>query len=167
VAEHVLFAYLLALVILPPWNPSLGDKYDKEKIKKILLIHDLAESFTGDHTPGDGHDESKELEWFNYMSSLDTYGDVWATGEMFSLYEEFYQQHSHEAKIAKDMDRLENLVQLYRYKSRLTEPEFSNWETDLIAKIRTKPGQHVLKVLRPLKGRMPIPTKTFMKLTEF
>jgi 5'-deoxynucleotidase YfbR-like HD superfamily hydrolase len=167
VAEHVLFAYLLALIFLPPWNPSLGDEYDKEKIKKILLVHDLAESFTGDHTPGDGHDESKELEWFNYMSSLDTYGDVWGTGEIFSLYEEFYQQRSHDARIAKDMDRLENLVQLYRYKSRLSESEFSSWEVDLTARIRTKPGQHVLKVLRVLKGRMPIPSEAFMKLTEF
>ncbi len=53
VVEHTYYAWLLGMLYLPEKKPEgeKYNKYDKKKILNCLLIHDLAETYMGDHLP--------------------------------------------------------------------------------------------------------------------
>ncbi|TNC81289.1 MAG: hypothetical protein C9356_09285 [Oleiphilus sp.] len=81
VADHTWSAMLLAEVLLPnDPPPGLEDKYSKDRIIRILLVHDIAESITGDrplsgdgaNREGENEREEKHIsELFEWMSALD------------------------------------------------------------------------------------------------
>lgn len=91
-------------------------KLDTDKMVKMTLLHDLAESITGDLTPDDvTKSKKKEMEntaMKKILSSLpkpirDNYGKLWA---------EYQQNSTREAKLLHQIDKLEMAVQANRYK---------------------------------------------------
>jgi putative hydrolase of HD superfamily len=89
-------------------------RVDSEKVIKMALIHDLAEAKVGDITPLDGisKKEKHDLEekaMIKLVNSLDNGKDL------LSLWKEFEEGKTKEAKFVKRLDKLEMMFQAYEY----------------------------------------------------
>ncbi len=162
VADHSYGAYLLALFLLPDSWTDPG--YDKQKIMKMVLIHDLAEAVTGDVLPEESNDESKqrEREVYEEIGVLGTYEGLGRLRDVAELWREFEARTTLNAQVAKDIDKLENLIQLWTYHTdghRIQD--FDKWNRDLLDSVNTGPGIQVLEKL--LKSHQD---KTGVKYTK-
>ena len=105
VAEHSWRAALMAYF--------LRDKFpeaDMDKVIKMLLIHDLGESFTGDipsFRKTEENETTEEKLLYNWVASLP---QPYAA-EMRALYEEMAARETTEAKIYKAIDNFEAVIQ--------------------------------------------------------
>jgi 5'-deoxynucleotidase YfbR-like HD superfamily hydrolase len=105
-------ASLLWLCKLIPEGDYPGVDYSR--IKKMLEMHDLAEGITSDIASRDHREEVEKIEThlmrrFSWLGLyMDPKVDLF---DAFTLHEEFSQQQSQEARIARDIDRLDILVQ--------------------------------------------------------
>ncbi len=105
VAEHIYGCFLLATFLLPETDDN--EDYDKQTVLQMLLLHDLPEAVTGDiprpvkkQNPG----YYEQLEQQAAEESLLS-GDC--TLQQRSLWQQWSEQTSYNAKIAKDIDDLQ------------------------------------------------------------
>ena len=124
---HMYDAWLLAKIFLPDEMSEPG--YDKDRILEMLLIHDIAESITGDIvTPKKELDPRYDLEESEAMEHLlIEIGDE----RLKSLWAEWDDCITINSVIAKDMDVLQMIVQycLFRPVTPMlqTEESTSKW----------------------------------------
>lgn len=146
VADHSFGSYLIGLLFLPKRIEG-NREYNKVDILNMLLIHDLAESITGDILPEDNTDESKqrEREVQEEIGLIGTYDQFADTSEIAALWEEFEDRKTINGTIAKEIDKLENLVQLFVYRDSLTDKQFDSWKSDLLGNIKTDIGNSILE----------------------
>ena len=109
VADHSYSMAIMAMVI------SDLENYNSEKILKMVLLHDLAESKIGDFTPGQISKEKKEKiennAFYEMIGKLprsikSKYEEIW---------KEYQQQTSLESQIVHQIDRLEMALQAKMY----------------------------------------------------
>jgi 5'-deoxynucleotidase YfbR-like HD superfamily hydrolase/nucleoside phosphorylase len=150
VADHMYGAYLLAMFLLP--DEQVDDpSYSKEKVMKMLLIHDLAEARTGDILPRRRTEAERrnEKEVFDEIGLLGTYSGMAVLRDVAALWEEYRSESTINARVAKEIDKLENLVQLHVYHADgMTVDDYTKWASDLRKAVTTEPGRHVLGRLR-------------------
>ena len=98
--------------------------YDQNKCIKMALVHDLAEATVGDITPHCGvSDDDKHTKELNAMTDLTSKltslgGGSSVTGqEILDLWKEYEEGTSNEAKLVKDMDKLEMILQALEYEN--------------------------------------------------
>lgn len=109
VADHM---YRMSVMCMMCPDPLL----DKNKMIRMALCHDMAESIVGDISPGmkvpaDVKHE-KESNAMKFMTGLVPH----LGGEdMKALWEEYEAQETQEAKFVRDMDLLEMIVQAHHY----------------------------------------------------
>lgn len=110
VADHSFSVALLALTIIEKNKLNL----DAFKCIKMGIIHELGEIYAGDYTPYDEitkeekHIKEKEAI-LKVLSTLDTDNDF------LSLWNEFEESETAEAKFIKNVDQLEFLLQACAY----------------------------------------------------
>ena len=107
VAEHSFRTAVMAFV--------LADKFrvNKERLIKMALVHDLAESLVGDITPGEisrAEKFRKEKKAMQQLSRLVENGR-----ELMGLWEDFEKGKSEEAKLVFQLDKLEMVIQALEY----------------------------------------------------
>ena len=109
VADHSYSMAIMGMVI------SDLENYDSEKILKIILLHDLAESEIGDYIPGQITPEKKqELEnnaFYKILENLPSeiklqYRKIW---------QEYQEGDSQESILVHQIDRLEMVLQAKIY----------------------------------------------------
>jgi len=151
VADHTYGAYLIALFLLPDsWEEE--PSYSKEKILNMLLIHDLAEAVLHD-IPSFKQtlkDKTREAEVYDEIEMLGTYADqeLPSLRNIADLWREFEYRKSFNACVAKEIDLLENWVQLQIYKAEgYSITSYPEWCKELIDKIKTAPGCRVMEKL--------------------
>jgi len=110
VAEHSYRCALMGLL--------LGKKLELDtcRLVELLLIHDLAEVKTGDITPYDGFTEGEKREM--EREALETMCDHLAEPDrikILKLWDEFETGESDEAKVARDIDVMERILQALEY----------------------------------------------------
>jgi putative hydrolase of HD superfamily len=109
VAEHSYSMAIMGMII------SDMENYNSEKILKMILLHDLAESEIGDYTPGEIPIEKKnELEnkaFSKIMENLPNNLKI----EYQKLWNDYQKRDSVEAKIVHQIDRLEMALQAKIY----------------------------------------------------
>ncbi len=160
VADHTFGALLIGKLFLPDAAPSDSASwkgYDKAEVLRQLFVHDLAEAFTGDLLPEDRDDTShqKEAESFSYLEMLGTYRSLYGLASVQATWEAFDRRADINAKIANDIDKLENLVQLYIYrKQNKPIPGFDLWKRDLAESIKTDAGQAILDIIKNYFDRL-------------
>lgn len=120
VAEHSYSVALSALTLAPK-------DMERNKLIKMALIHDIQEIYTGDFTPYDNitPQEKARLE----LSAAQKISKDLNNPEMLSLFMEYEQGESREAKFIKDLDRMDAVIlaQFYDNNKRapqLLTPEF-------------------------------------------
>jgi 5'-deoxynucleotidase YfbR-like HD superfamily hydrolase len=158
VAEHTYLAILLATFLLPSRIPEIP-AFAKEEVVSILAVHDLAEAFTGDiifrRLQGEQLAAARKAESGaqQYMCWQETYPCVFGTKETWDRLIQPPSSGTHNAKpttdngrIAHDIDKLENLIQLYVYEDAFPgwlEPgEFQEFRASLLREM----GSYVRKV---------------------
>ncbi|GAB2219180.1 hypothetical protein Droror1_Dr00006811 [Drosera rotundifolia] len=113
VADHMYRMGIMALVA--PEIPGV----DRDKCIKMAIVHDIAEAIVGDITPEDGVSKSeksrREQEALNHMCDL--LGEGPRADEVSQLWMDYEVNSSPEAKIVKDFDKLEMILQALEYEN--------------------------------------------------
>ena len=109
VADHSYSMAIMGMVI------SDLENYDSEKMLKMILLHDLAESKIGDYTPNQISKENKiKIENNAYDEIISTLPDAIKL-QYGKIWEEYQDNVSPEAQIVHQIDRLEMALQAKIY----------------------------------------------------
>ncbi|KAG5243695.1 HD domain-containing protein [Salix suchowensis] len=113
ISDHMYRMGLMALIA--PDIPGI----DRDKCIKMAIVHDIAEAIVGDITPSDGVPKAeksrKEREALEHMCKL--LGAESRAKEMSELWNEYEENSTPEAKIVKDFDKVEMILQALEYEN--------------------------------------------------
>ncbi|CAN9507758.1 unnamed protein product [Ophioblennius macclurei] len=109
VSDHM---YRMAMMSLTITDPTV----DKDRCIKLALVHDMAECIVGDIAPADNISKAekhrREEEAMKHLTSLLPEG---LKQELYGLWEEYETQGSAEARLVKQFDLLEMILQAHEY----------------------------------------------------
>ncbi|KAJ6829005.1 HD domain-containing protein 2-like [Iris pallida] len=92
---------------------------DRDRLVKMAIVHDIAEAIVGDITPSDGvpkkEKSRREREALDHMCNL--LGGGSRAKEIADLWVEYEENSSLEAKIVKDFDKVELILQALEYEN--------------------------------------------------
>lgn len=115
-AEHTWRVALMALLL----GPALG--VDAGKLIKVVLVHDLAEAFTGDlPAPAPRPPGVKEAREREALATLTMTLPSAQRAELFALWEEYESGSTPEGRLARGLDKLETILQ---HAQGVNPPEF-------------------------------------------
>ncbi len=109
VAEHVYMTTIIGMILAD------SECLDTEKILKMILIHDLAESVTGDITPDQMEAKSKIKLEDTVMKKILKFLPEKLSTEYELLWDEFQQNLTKDAKLVHQIDKLEMSLQARIY----------------------------------------------------
>ena len=157
IADHILGTVYLANHFLPDninefkEYKGIGDikkyknSYDKEKIIKMLLIHDMGEANVGDHIDKSEEISNKENVRFSYYAMLCTLPKIHGMNINKDYWDEFFKQDTINAQIAYDIDKLEALIQAYNYKREGQDIKLDEWIISVRSNMKTSLGDALLQ----------------------
>ncbi|XP_037541307.1 HD domain-containing protein 2 [Nematolebias whitei] len=109
VSDHM---YRMAVMSLTITDPTV----DRDRCIRMALVHDMAECIVGDIAPSDNVSKEekhrREDEAMKRMTNLLPEG---LKQEIYALWEEFEHQTSPEARLVKQFDLLEMILQAHEY----------------------------------------------------
>ena len=109
VADHSYSMSIMAMII------SDLENYDSEKILKMVLLHDLAESKIGDFTPGQiSKDEKEKIENQAFHEIIEKLPNSIKL-QYVEIWKEYQNQISVESQFVHQIDRLEMTLQAKMY----------------------------------------------------
>ena len=109
VADHTFMMGVIGMVI------SDSENYDFEKILKMILLHDLAESEIGDFTPGQIPKE-KKLELENHAFSELVEKIPFTLGQNYQkIWNEYTECKTDDSKLVHAIDKFEMAMQAKKY----------------------------------------------------
>lgn len=111
VADHSFSLSVMAMVFsdLQGWNT--------ERAVKMAIIHDLAESITGDIMPDEISHRAKEILENKAMASILKKLPKSLRSEYSQIWDEYVTQRSHLSKLVHRLDKLEMILQAREYES--------------------------------------------------
>lgn len=109
VADHTFSMAIMGMVL------SDSKNYDTEKILKMILIHDLAESVTGDFTPEQKPKQEKINLENNVFEQIIKNLPSNLKEQYLSLWREYLKNESKEAIFVHQIDKLEMALQAEMY----------------------------------------------------
>ncbi|KAJ3329564.1 HD domain-containing protein 2 [Gonapodya sp. JEL0774] len=110
ISDHMHRMSVMAMVV--------GDEsLDRNKCIKMALVHDLGEAIVGDITPHDGVSDTDKhaREQAAFTKFRELLGDTPESLEMMDLWQEYESGSTEEAKLVKDLDKFEMIVQALEY----------------------------------------------------
>ncbi len=131
VADHSYSMAIISMVL------SDLENYNSEKILKMVLLHDLAESKVGDYTPDQiGKEEKKKLENKAFFEIVEILPEDIRI-QYLKIWEEYQENNSVESKMVHQIDKLEMVLQakLYEkqgYPKEKLYPFFESAKLDII-----------------------------------
>ncbi|GAP07296.1 predicted hydrolases of HD superfamily [Anaerolinea thermolimosa] len=115
VAEHVFGMTLLAWMVV---ESGLVADVNRDRVMQMTLVHEIGEIYTGDITPGDGvavdEKHRREREGVLQVTNRLPNGAEW-----MALWEEFEAGETNEARLVRQLDRLEMALQAWVYEKQL------------------------------------------------
>lgn len=110
IADHIFRVAVLTLFLAPK-------NFNRDHAVKIALIHDLAEAITGDPIKYPG---GKKVKNFTQIAKKEREALINLLGltdqqEFISLYDEYVATKTPEARIVKQIDKLERAIQAQEY----------------------------------------------------
>ncbi|CAM8912878.1 unnamed protein product [Rhodiola kirilowii] len=111
IADHMYRMALMSLIA--------GDMpgVNRERCIKIAIVHDIAEAIVGDITPSDGvpKEEKSRREQAALKEMCKVLGGGMRAEEIQELWREYEDNASNEAKLVKDFDKVEMILQALEY----------------------------------------------------
>lgn len=145
VAEHSFSMAVLALLIKDKYSPSL----DTGKLLSMCLVHEFGEVTAGDITPFDGItvEDQSNLERKGIEKILESIPDK---EKYLELWDEFETGSSAEAKLARQIDKLDMALQskLYALQNDLDLDEFLG---SALKRIETPELLAIIEEIREIK----------------
>lgn len=111
VADHSYGTAIMAMVLSDYKN------MDAEKMMKMALLHDLAESITGDFMPGEISRETKTNMENQVMQEIFSKLPSTLVEKYMPLWDEYQKGVSQESILLHEMDKLEMAIQAIKYSS--------------------------------------------------
>jgi putative hydrolases of HD superfamily len=111
VADHSYLTAIMAMVL------SDSKKLDTEKILKMALLHDLAESITGDFMPEEISKENKKISEKDAMKEILSKLPINIADEYDKVWQEYLQADTKESVLLHEIDKLEMAIQATKYSS--------------------------------------------------
>ncbi len=109
VADHSYSMAMMGMIV------SDTENYNSEKILKMILLHDLAESKIGDYTPGQIDLKRKnEIENTAFLEILKDLPDSIIL-QYQNIWKEYQENQSLESQLVHQLDRLEMALQAKTY----------------------------------------------------
>jgi putative hydrolase of HD superfamily len=109
VADHTYSMAVIGMIL------SDSNKHNTEKILKMVLLHDLAESITGDFTPNQKSKKEKTiLENKTIKNILGNLPEI-LQKQYLDLWNEYQKNDSKEANLVHQIDKLEMVIQAKIY----------------------------------------------------
>jgi len=109
VADHSYSMAIIGMVISDLQN------YNSEKILKMILLHDLAESKIGDYTPNQLSKEKKDKLENNAFHEIIKNLPNLIKSQYLQIWQEYQENNSAESKIVHQIDKLEMALQAKIY----------------------------------------------------
>ena len=109
VADHSYGTAIMAMVL------SDLQKLDTQKILKMALLHDLAESITGDFIPEEISKETKNIAERDAMKEILSKLPVNIAEEYDKIWQEYLQSDTKESILLHDIDKMEMAIQSAKY----------------------------------------------------
>lgn len=109
VADHTYSMCAISMV--------LSDMFglDTEKVMKMVVLHDLAESIIGDYMPGDVTKKQKRLQEKKAMKSILYCLPLDVRSDYEKIWQEYFLNKTDVARFVHRMDKLEMLLQAKQY----------------------------------------------------
>ncbi|XP_030523652.1 5'-deoxynucleotidase HDDC2 isoform X2 [Rhodamnia argentea] len=131
VADHMYRMGLMALIA------SDIPGVDRNKCIKMAIVHDIAEAIVGDITPSDGiskvEKSRREREALDHMCRL--LGGESQAKEINELWMEYEANLSPEAKVVKDFDKVEMILQALEYENGKFQTELGKgWASEIASR---------------------------------
>lgn len=160
VSDHM---YMMAMMTFVIQDQDI----DKARCMKMALVHDLAECIVGDITPFCGvskeEKQKREEDAMAHITQLLPCKDV--AKDMMELWIEYGEQKTKEAKMVKDLDRYEMILQAFRYekdekrrgelqiffnttKGKFNHPQVKSWVEELYTQRERHMSGHTVETLR-------------------
>ncbi|KAJ8396260.1 hypothetical protein AAFF_G00021270 [Aldrovandia affinis] len=109
VSDHMYRMSIMALTIT-------DRNINRDRCMKMALVHDMAECIVGDIAPADNISKAekhrREEEAMKHLTGLLQEG---LRKEIYELWDEYEQQASPEARLVKELDQLEMILQAHEY----------------------------------------------------
>ncbi|XP_038710337.1 5'-deoxynucleotidase HDDC2 isoform X2 [Tripterygium wilfordii] len=135
IADHMYRMGLMALISsdIPGIN--------RDKCIKMAIVHDIAEAIVGDITPSDGiskeEKSQREREALDHMCNL--LGGGLRAKEIGLLWMEYEENSSPEAKIVKDFDKVEMILQALEYENGKFQTDLGKaWAAEIVSRRRKR-----------------------------
>ena len=166
VSDHSWGACILAMLFLPDSKKEYlkmfktkkcnDNGYNKNKIITMLVVHDMAEAYTGDVPFGykTNQDKKKEKARWCYYDSLAKHSPFKNLSTIKKLWDEYEENKSINAKIAKDIDQIESFTQLIMYKEMFVNLKGLDYWNNISEEwinsitIRTNVGKYLFNFLK-------------------
>jgi 5'-deoxynucleotidase YfbR-like HD superfamily hydrolase len=123
VADHSFRTAIISMII------SDNLQLDTKKVLKMALLHDLAEAVVGDITPYDNLPVEEKLK----KEEIAVYGllrEVPNRDRYLELWQDYASGQSAEAKLVKNVDKLEMALQAYEYQKAHPELDLAEFLED-------------------------------------
>ncbi|XP_024529927.1 HD domain-containing protein 2 [Selaginella moellendorffii] len=136
IADHMHRMAIMALIAAD--IPGI----DKDRCVKMAVVHDIAEAIVGDITPADGipKDEKSRRERAAIDEMCDILENGRAASEIRELWNEYESNLSPEAKLVKDLDKVEMILQALEYES-AQDKELDDFFMSTAGKFQTDIGK--------------------------
>lgn len=108
VADHIFAMSFLAILLIDE------KKFDLKRILIQIIIHEICEAKIGDITPYDNYTCQQKSD-MEKEAAFEILNEIDESGELYSYWEEFELKKSKEGMIAKDIDKLELVLQAFFY----------------------------------------------------
>jgi len=109
VADHTFSMAMMGMIF------SDLENHDTEKILKMILLHDLAESVTGDITPNEITKKEKQIFENDVMEKILNDLPSFLQKQYSTLWIDYQNVKSDEAKLVHQLDKLEMVLQAKIY----------------------------------------------------
>ena len=154
VADHSFRIALMAFVFGLQQQQGEGS-LDVQKLVTIALVHDISESIVGDITPhcGISKEEKNRLEVEAMQKFKDALGDV--AGETIeALWLEYENGSSREARVVKELDKLEMLLQASEYENEHKDVDLTEFYSSCDGSFKSESGKRwVEEIMRRRPAR--------------
>jgi len=145
IGSHSLGAALIG------WFLAEKEGLNKEKIIKLLLVHDLVMAYMHDITPRDkDYARKKEIENDNIKELLKDIPSI-LKNEFESLIMEYQKEETPESRLAREADKMDTLLQAFFYSKENGRKEIIQDFLPRYEKFfRSKTGMKIFMELKPL-----------------
>ncbi len=113
VAEHIFGMTWLAWLVM---DAGLTEDVNRERVLRMVLAHEVGEIYAGDMIPADGV-EPGEKQRLERESALRVAGKLAGGADILALWEEFEAGRTPEARLVRQLDRLEMALQAAQYRA--------------------------------------------------